>query len=375
MSVVSWVLQAEKRFAWSLAGTVVGLIALVLTVWALQEKHPSVGFVVTNESNVFDVHTSVPDLQISFRGQNVQAQNLNLRVITVRIENSGDVDILQAQYAQEQLWGFEVEPGTIVEARVIGSTSSYLLRASRPTVSGDSVILPKVILERGRSVTLDLLVLHQKDVNPSIRAFGKIAGIEQFNVSRRTPDNEQTFFERAFSGSIFVQLTRVLVYGFGALVVLFIAALVTAAGFNIHESLAKRRRYKELRPLRDMPADELKFREVFMRLYVDKGERGITIARRLLDNTEIWSRIARERDEMREAGMPDHRNVERAITDAHGNLYLVRETSMIARLLRKHGVVSVDGVGAVSVSPSARSALEEVIAFIAASRTRHHSDS
>ena len=368
-------LEQEKRFGWSLAGTVLGVVGIVLTIWALQEKQSKVGFVVTNESNVLDVHTSVPDLQIYFRGQNVQAQNLNLRVVTVRIENSGDVDILQAQYAQEQLWGFEIEPGTIVEARVTGGSSTYLYRATRPTVNGDSVTLPKVILERDRSVTLELLVLHQKGVNPSIRPFGKIAGIEQFYVSRRAFDDDKTFVKRAFAGSISVQFARVAAYGFAAMAVLFGSALATAAGFSIREGLGRRRRERQLRPLKDVPTDMPEFREIFSQMYIEEGEHGISTARRLLDNTTIWPRIMRERDEMVKSGMSDHRRVERAITDAYGNIFLVRESSVMVRLLREYNVVSIDDSGVVSVAPGARTALEEVNAFIAASGTGEHDNS
>src|SRR5687767_7021037 len=171
MSFVSWLVEKERRFAWSLVGTIVGFVSLYLAYIALRDKKPELTFTILGEANVFDVHTPLPNLEIRFQGQDIQNQQLNLRVLTIQVANTGDIAILQNQYDQAGPWGFVIRNGRGIEARVVRSNDTYLQSRLRPVLQNDSVYFEKPIFEKGSAVVLEALVLHPRQSRPAISPF------------------------------------------------------------------------------------------------------------------------------------------------------------------------------------------------------------
>ena len=85
----------------AVASLFVGTLGAVLTYLALQQPEPEVALETIGETNVLDLRRPLQDLNIVFRGQNVQEQNLNLRILTISVANIGDVDILPSHYDQD----------------------------------------------------------------------------------------------------------------------------------------------------------------------------------------------------------------------------------------------------------------------------------
>ena len=56
MGLISWLVDKEARFAWSLVGAIVGLLSLALGYLAVIEKKADVALSVIGEANVFDIH-------------------------------------------------------------------------------------------------------------------------------------------------------------------------------------------------------------------------------------------------------------------------------------------------------------------------------
>jgi hypothetical protein len=284
VSLAGWLKQTERRFAWSLLGTVIGATGIYLAIVALHEKRPQVTFATLSEVNVFDVHAPVQNLNILFQGQNVQQQDMNLRILTVKIENTGEVDVLENYFDSRLQWGFSVKPGRVIEARLVSSNDPYLRSQLRPSVSGDSIILTKPILERGKYVTLDVLVLHPRQVIPTIVPFGKIAGIDRFGIVRASPNtaDRRPLWIQTLEGSPAVQAFRAVIYpillvlvGFG---IFGVASFISWIG----ERRAKRKRALRVRPFLAFSAHDWEKRKFFADVYVDGGLTLLTIAQRLL---------------------------------------------------------------------------------------------
>lgn len=195
--------------AWPL----IGIVITILVAWfSSREKRPSIAFVVTNQSHVLDVSWPQPDLQVLFRGEDIEPDHLDLEILTVRIENRGQVDILQNQFDQTLRWGFRVEPCRVINVRIAGANEAYL-QATRPEMSSDSVIVDKAIFDRGTYVVVQVEVLCPKPANPSIVPYGKVAGIDAFIVERASnASTNASFLSAAFGGAWLVQITRVLGY-------------------------------------------------------------------------------------------------------------------------------------------------------------------
>jgi len=181
---------------------VIGLIGIILTVLfgysALQERKPSLKFEITSEGNVFYLQKSLDDLDIIFQGKNIKETDQNLRIVTLAIRNDGWTTILQNHFDATEPWGFRIKNAELVDVpRVVNSNSDYLRKKLQPEVSNaNEVKFEKVIFERGKFISLELLLLHDSKAEPKISPFGKIAGIDQFTVTYRLPGHEvPTFWE------------------------------------------------------------------------------------------------------------------------------------------------------------------------------------
>ena len=160
---------------------VVACAGLYLAYLGLREKAPALTFDVVTESNVVDVHRALPDLEVRFQGEDIYGSGQNLRIITLRIANTGDTNILQSDFDQTLPWGFRSDSGRIIQVRLVSASSSYLERNVQPTLVDERTAeLRKVIIGRGKGIFLELLVLHDQAVDPVITPFGKVAGIDEF---------------------------------------------------------------------------------------------------------------------------------------------------------------------------------------------------
>src|SRR5436305_697066 len=128
----TWLQRLERGYAWSMLGAIVGIVGVILAIFALRERRAELQFQLISESNVLDVHTPVAALDVLYQGESLQKRQLNLRVITLRVANTGDADILQSQYDQRLPCGLAITRGRIVEIRLLSTNSSYLRNSLSP---------------------------------------------------------------------------------------------------------------------------------------------------------------------------------------------------------------------------------------------------
>ena len=194
----------------AVASLVVGLLGVALTYIALKEPDPRVTFETIGDTNVLDLRRPLHDLSILFRGQNIQEQNLNLRIMTINVVNSGAVNILPSHYDPDDAWGMRFRDSEVIEARLVDTSSEYLRSKVVPQRLGvDTISFPKVIFEKDaffargpgaaeadrgdRPVKLKYcyftpgggVALSSGDASPIISSVGKIAGIDNINVTPR----------------------------------------------------------------------------------------------------------------------------------------------------------------------------------------------
>ncbi|MBM3303037.1 MAG: hypothetical protein FJY85_24200, partial [Deltaproteobacteria bacterium] len=158
----------RRRFPWNvivvLLGLAVGIGGLAVGLYsAFHERLPNLTYEITNEADVFDVYQPRSDLVVVFQGEDIQARNLNLRILTIRISNAGEADILQDRYDQTIPWGLQIRNGKVVEQRLLTSNSSYLMANVEPTLADENTLMfSKVIFERRKYFVVEIVVLHQK---------------------------------------------------------------------------------------------------------------------------------------------------------------------------------------------------------------------
>ena len=232
----------------SLVLTVLGIIIAIFfgiySIYSTYEENKSeISFEIINEVNVLDVHEDVNNLTILFQGEDIQKKNLNLRIITFRIENSGNIDILQSHYDINGIWGIQVKNGDIIRTKLTDSNSDYLNINLKPEIYNKQTIkLSKTIFEKGKYFTIELLVFHNKDESPEIISIGKIAGIDKITPVKLNLENENTFITNLFYGTFFINIVRFVLFGV-SLILLLIAFLLLI--IKIDKLKDKRKRKKE----------------------------------------------------------------------------------------------------------------------------------
>ena len=172
------------------ASLLVGIFAVVSPLipwsnWAIFGREPGITFEIVSEADVLDLYRPVDDLDIEFQGKDLQEQNLNLRIITLNVQNSGGTHIRINDYDDND-WGIQFQDSDVIEARRIEASAEYLasdlsLTPSRPGFVG----LPKTIFDQGDSYTIEVLLLHPERLEPILRPIGKIAGVEGVQIKDR----------------------------------------------------------------------------------------------------------------------------------------------------------------------------------------------
>ena len=226
-----------SKWIWGIIGVFAVLSALYFQFF--YEKQPSIFSQIISEVNVLDIHEPLQDLQILFQGDDIQEKKLNLRIYTVRIENTGGIDILQNYFDQSDNWGIKVENARIIETRFVNSNSEYIKNNLLPQIQeGNIVKFNKIIFDQKDYFTIELLVLHDKNNPPYLYQIGKIAGIQEDNFKISTLEKKESFLASLFHGNWTIQIVRVIIY-------LLVFAIIIIIGLFISVKLEEKKRKKE----------------------------------------------------------------------------------------------------------------------------------
>ena len=226
---------------WTIVSVILALFFGLFTVYVYYAEHPNITFDIVNNANVLDVHKPLSELNIYFQGEDIQQSNLNLRIISVKIENTGNVNILQNFYDVNDIFGLRIDNGQIIESRLIYSNSEYLMSNLNLKTVNNTLELSKPIFEKNKYFIVDILILHDKNEEPTIVPLGKIAGIDRIEL-RKSYAEKQTFFDMVFSGSLSVHLIRLLIYLFICSVFLIFILLIASKIDTIRNNRRKHKR-------------------------------------------------------------------------------------------------------------------------------------
>ena len=238
---------------------------------------------------------TLDDLNVVFRGQDIEDQNLNLRILTINVANTGEVDILQGQYDSEDDWGMKFSSGEVIEARLVDSSAEHLRQKVVPQLlASDTVGFPRVIFDKGDSFTLEVLVLHPKNELPLVSPIGKIAGIKEIYVTRGSLERqEDSLLARLFPGGALIQVARAIIYFIGSIAAI-IGAIFTILGitelFNKLRAWKRRNRISKTNAIRNMDQAELK--KFLVQYYELRGTAGIRQLREFIEDPNKISELS-----------------------------------------------------------------------------------
>ena len=274
---------------------IVSLLSLLLAYLQWHGPEPAVTIETINETNVLDLRRTLDDLNVVFRGQDIEDQNLSLRILTINVANTGEVDILQGQYDSEDDWGMKFSSGEVIEARLVDTNAEHLSQKVVPQLlASDTVGFPRVIFDKGDSFTLEVLVLHPKNELPLVSPIGKIAGIKEIYVTRRPLDRqEDSLLARLFPGGALIQVARAIIYFIGSITAI-VGAILAILGitelFNKLKAWKRRNRIFKTNAIRNM--DQVGLKNFLVRYYELRGTAGIKQLKEFIDDPQNISELS-----------------------------------------------------------------------------------
>lgn len=235
--------RLEKALPWSVLGLLLSLLIGVPGIYlALHRRAPLVIYEIQSIANVFNVHRPLPELTILFNGENIRDKGKNLQIVTLALRNQGDEDVLQGAYDNTQSFGLRLPNAQVIGMpRVVRGDNEYLLQHLNPRVSTSNVVeFNKVIIERGKSAIIEMVVLHDQSQALTFEPFGKIAGQDSIYVLDLRGDSKQSFWPMIIQGGAIVNIVR-----FSVSIALFIVGVILLIFITEGVSNIKQRRHKK----------------------------------------------------------------------------------------------------------------------------------
>jgi hypothetical protein len=170
-----------------------------------------------------DVKEDVPELKIYYDEVDIKNLNQTLSVVVFRVQNSGGAPILNSFYDEKAVPRVVLHNGKFLKVERIAATNEYLKEAALLTVTGETIVLPQIIIEPNESYTIKALLLQDAPSAVPFHVTGKVAGTRQISVHpAERADHEDSFLKRAVAGGFLIQIARGPIYFFGFMFAIFL---------------------------------------------------------------------------------------------------------------------------------------------------------
>lgn len=249
MSLRESLVKLEGRWSWSFFGFLLAIVLGGVTIYNVyfEDKSPNLQFLVESKSTVLDLKKDIKNLDILYKGININEQDKNLSIIKVKVINNSNVSILKTYYDDLSPILLSVKNANIVDKPiVIGTSNNYLKKNLHLKLdSTGSIFLPPLILDGSEHYTISLLLLHKNGIEPTINPSGKVAGqaddLEVIKVYET--DSEKNFWQKLIEGNFWVHLVRYI--GYTIIVILTVVAVIIPSEW-ISDKVKKRRKRKRV---------------------------------------------------------------------------------------------------------------------------------
>ena len=228
----------------------IGIISIIITIifggltlyYRFYTPQPEISYTILSDSNVVDLHKPLKDLKILFQGEDIQKNNMNLKIYSLKISNSGPKNILETHYASDEDWGIKITEGKIIESRLVESNSDYLKSNLNPKIVDDKTInFKKVIFDKNEYFTLEVLVLHPRDNDIYLIPFGKISGITKNQIFVKLDATRGGILQSILSNNwfylLYVCFLFLILFSYFSLRIRKITSYATEQGYHLKEFL------------------------------------------------------------------------------------------------------------------------------------------
>ena len=263
---------ASSSFAWSLLGFVLAFFFGVIAIYAefLRDERPAIQFEILSDSSVLDVREDVSDLEIIYAGNDLRKSGQSLRVLVVRVSNTGSNDILNSFYDSSAPLGLSVDNGELVSVELENASEEYLRTQLSPRLRGQSeIVFAPVILGKSAYFSLRILVIHSESLLPRVSPIGKVARVSSISMIEAQAPQSETFWSQTFGGSISSQIARLASYTIASIPLIALGIFIPA---SLSDALSKRSRKKKVEQFKRNSGYDFDVQDdVFFNNYIASG--------------------------------------------------------------------------------------------------------
>ncbi|SRX75643.1 hypothetical protein [Aequorivita antarctica] len=191
-----------------------GFAAILSVIAFFSEEKIEIKYSILAETNVLDLNADVNKLEVIYDSINLNRNNLNLKIYSIKIENIGNKSLSPNFYEVSDSIGVKLKGGKVIDQPEIVQTSSNYLDEKLKVVLNKSSELKfsQVILDPKEFFIIKILVLHKNNAKLQVISTGKIASQKDIPViTELDKEKNNSFIGRIFEGSILIQIIRFLI--------------------------------------------------------------------------------------------------------------------------------------------------------------------
>ncbi len=319
-----------------------GFAAAFITIYTfLQEKEVDLRYEIIANANVLDFNADINKLEVLYDSTSLKKTGKNLRVYTIKVINNGEKNIIKEFYDENEPVGIRVDSGQVIEQpEIIRSSNGYLKRNVKflKREKGD-ILFSNVIIESGEFFIIKLLVLHDNNIDPKIKAFGKVAGQKNINVVNSVDfKGKVTFLKKVYYGGFWVQFLRLVSYSVMVILSVAISFLISEKIDFFRYEKGRKKNLKEFKALKTVEYSR-KDNVIFER-YLDDELDELKTMSMLINNDKKLNKICGRSLEDIEREVNKKRRVEEGLSEY--DLYIINEMLDDGIIFKEHDRLKVN---------------------------------
>lgn len=175
---------------------IIGIIAFIFSIYTyLYTAKPDLNCIVLTNTSVLDVKADVNKLTVTYDSINILESNMNISIILLELKNIGNKDITINEFDQNSSFGLDIVNGKLLKKPeiTISSDIKYYKDVIK-SYDDKSVNFNYKLIDSDKFFRIKLLVLHKKNVVPTVKAFGKISGMDSIDVTQNISKPNVPYF-------------------------------------------------------------------------------------------------------------------------------------------------------------------------------------
>ncbi len=281
---MNWTRKIDKKFS---IGLIIGLVFGILSVYVdfFRSSDPELTLNVLNNATVFDIKENIGELDVLYDSTSLTKQGKTISLITIKIANTGNESILREHFDSISPLRIFIDSSKIVQnPQIIETNESYLNKSvSFSRISDNEFTINPFIFDKGKFFIIKLLAIHQQGFTPTIKADGKIARIDNFEIlSSFNNQKKESFWSTVIHGSFLIHVTRFFTYLF--VIVVFVILIILPISL-ISESVSKRKRRNLVRIFRKTYKKPITDNhEILLDFYLENGIYPVERLKRIIND-------------------------------------------------------------------------------------------